>query len=145
VETKVSEAKNDQRIRSGTDRGSNRGKPAHSTSRVPGRRERLLAPPGGGGSSSAGSAGAAGAFLAELARVLAAEVRSGVAQDLAELIAAQRRSALLDRRGLAEALDVSLPTVDRLTRDGAPHLRIGDSPRYEIERVVAWLRERTAP
>jgi len=51
---------------------------------------------------------------------------------------------LLDRRGLAEMLDCGVDTVDRLRREGLPELKVGDSPRYEAERVLAWMRDREA-
>jgi len=51
---------------------------------------------------------------------------------------------LLDRKKLAEALGCSLPTVDKLTREGLPHLRVGDSPRYELDRAIEHLRARGA-
>lgn len=49
---------------------------------------------------------------------------------------------MLDRRGLAHALAVGVDTVDRLRRDGCPELTVGDSPRFELEQVIAWLRGR---
>jgi hypothetical protein len=53
-------------------------------------------------------------------------------------------SALLDRTGLAKALQCSLPSIDRLRREGLPQLTIGDAPRFEIDAVLAWLRARSA-
>jgi hypothetical protein len=49
---------------------------------------------------------------------------------------------LLDRRGLAQALDVGVDTVDRMRGEGMPELRVGDAPRFELERVLEWLRGR---
>jgi len=51
-------------------------------------------------------------------------------------------TVLLDRQRMARALDVSLPTLDRLRREGLPAVFIGDSPRFEIEAALAWLRNR---
>ena len=48
--------------------------------------------------------------------------------------------ALLDRVGLARALDISPATVDRLRRQGCPMIRIGDSPRFELTACLEWLR-----
>jgi hypothetical protein len=54
------------------------------------------------------------------------------------------RPALLDRRGLAGRLDVSLPTLDRLRAEGMPELRLGDSPRFELDACLRWLREKSS-
>ena len=49
--------------------------------------------------------------------------------------------ALLDRAMLARALRVSKPTIDRLRRDGCPTLWVGGSPRFELDRVLEFLRQ----
>lgn len=47
---------------------------------------------------------------------------------------------LLDREKLAERLCCSVATVDMLRREkGMPHLRVGESPRFVYEDVIAWL------
>lgn len=52
--------------------------------------------------------------------------------------------ALLDRAELAKALKVSPATLDRLRGEASfPELTIGDSPRFELERVLSWLRSRS--
>jgi hypothetical protein len=51
---------------------------------------------------------------------------------------------LLDRTQLAKALGCSLPSIDRLRREGLPQLTIGDAPRFELAPVLAWLRTRSA-
>jgi hypothetical protein len=50
---------------------------------------------------------------------------------------------LVDRRELARLLSVSIATVDRLDREGQPHVRVGDSKRYHVAEVLRWHRERT--
>lgn len=45
----------------------------------------------------------------------------------------------LTRQRLAGALDVSLATVDKLTREGLPHVTVGDSKRYRLADVHAHL------
>ncbi|HEX3596825.1 MAG TPA: hypothetical protein VHU80_17065 [Polyangiaceae bacterium] len=48
---------------------------------------------------------------------------------------------LLDREGCAAWLGVSARTLDTLrTRPGFPELRLGDSPRFEPDAVLAWIR-----
>jgi hypothetical protein len=51
---------------------------------------------------------------------------------------------LVDKRELARALAVSVATIDRLDREGQPHVRIGDAKRYDVAAVLAWHRERSA-
>lgn len=53
--------------------------------------------------------------------------------------------ALLDRNGLAQALGVATSTVDRFRREGCPTLWAGDSPRFELQDCLAWLRGRGQP
>jgi predicted DNA-binding transcriptional regulator AlpA len=49
--------------------------------------------------------------------------------------------ALLDREGLANALGVSLPTVDKLKRKkDFPNIRVMDAPRFDLAEVRAFLR-----
>jgi hypothetical protein len=52
---------------------------------------------------------------------------------------------LVDKRELARVLGVSVATIDRLDREGQPHVRVGDVKRYCVADVVAWHRERTPP
>jgi hypothetical protein len=48
---------------------------------------------------------------------------------------------LLDRKGLAEVLSISPAALDRLRGEPSfPELRIGDAPRFELDRVLEWLR-----
>jgi hypothetical protein len=86
--------------------------------------------------------------VADLVVITVAELRAlvveAVADALAEAGPVADRAALLDRAGLARALGVSLATIDRLRGEGMPELRLGDVPRFELDRVLAWLRERSA-
>lgn len=66
-------------------------------------------------------------------------VRSAVAEALAEERGAQK-PALLDRDGLAAVLGCSSSLVDKLRRQGMPHVRLGDSPRFDVTAVLEWLR-----
>ncbi len=50
--------------------------------------------------------------------------------------------ALLDRSGLAKALGVGMSSVDRFRREGMPYVLVGDSPRFEREPCLAWIRAR---
>jgi hypothetical protein len=56
--------------------------------------------------------------------------------------AGTRRPHLLDRRELAAHLGVCVDVVDRLRREGCPDLMVGDSVRFELDRVLEWLRVR---
>lgn len=52
--------------------------------------------------------------------------------------------ALLDRNGLAAALGCSASQVDKLRQRGMPTVRLGDSPRFELEACLGWLRQKEA-
>lgn len=71
-------------------------------------------------------------------------VRDAALEAVADAACAPR-PALLDRSGLAQALGVGTSTVDRFRREGCPVLWVGDSPRFEIEPCLAWLRGRGQP
>lgn len=75
------------------------------------------------------------AFRDELVELVAERVLAGLSERQAE-------PALLDRRGLAQALAVGVDTLDKLRQEGLPELRVGDSPRFELEAVLGWLRGR---
>jgi len=77
---------------------------------------------------------------------LAALVRDAVVEVLADAPRATVAPvALLDRKGLAEALAVSPAALDRLRSEPSfPELKIGDAPRFELDRVLEWLRSRSA-
>jgi hypothetical protein len=51
--------------------------------------------------------------------------------------------ALLDRQGLARQLGCSVAQVDRLCRDGLPYVRLGESKRFRLDGVIAWLEQRS--
>jgi hypothetical protein len=50
--------------------------------------------------------------------------------------------ALLDRRALAAALACCTDKIDQLRREGMPVVKLGDSPRFELQRCLEWLRAR---
>ena len=50
---------------------------------------------------------------------------------------------LLDRVGIGKALGVSVATVDRLVRQGMPHVLVAEARRFELLAVLEWLRART--
>lgn len=62
---------------------------------------------------------------------------------VAEALEAQGPSGgrkLLSRVELARALSCSPTQVDKQRRAGLPHLRVGDSPRYDLDECIEWLR-----
>jgi predicted DNA-binding transcriptional regulator AlpA len=84
--------------------------------------------------------------------VLRAVVREEIDQALGEFVehlsppGPRAPDPLLDREGLAKALGVSLPTVDKLKRDKTfPTIKILDAPRFDLAEVRAWLRARPKP
>jgi hypothetical protein len=71
------------------------------------------------------------------------ELRAIVRDEVATVHVREREAPrLLDRRGLAVALGCCVDTVDRLRREGCPEVVIGDAPRFELDRVLSWLRAR---
>jgi hypothetical protein len=84
----------------------------------------------------------------KLVVVDAAELRELVTAAVAEALegasASRHAPTLLDRAAIANALDVSVATLDRLRLEGMPELRLGDVPRFELDAVLGWLRSRRA-
>jgi hypothetical protein len=75
--------------------------------------------------------------LAELLRDAIAEALDGLPKSTASA------PALLDRKALAGALSVSIAALDRMREEPSfPELRIGDAPRFELDRVLEWIRAR---
>lgn len=72
----------------------------------------------------------------ELEQFITAAVEKALAEQREDVTA-----ALLDRASIARRLGVGTSTVDRLRREGMPVIWIGDSPRFEADACVAWLRE----
>ena len=72
-------------------------------------------------------------------------VRDTVADVLADLPRATTTApSLLDRKALAAALDISPAALDRLRGEASfPEIRVGDAPRFELDRVLDWLRTRS--
>jgi hypothetical protein len=57
---------------------------------------------------------------------------------------AAERPLLLDREGLASALGCSSSHIDKLRRQGLPTLKFGESPRFEVDRCLEWIRKQGA-
>lgn len=53
--------------------------------------------------------------------------------------------ALLDVEGLCRTLGISRSKLAGLRREGLPTIMVGESPRFERDAVMAWVRERSAP
>ena len=70
-----------------------------------------------------------------------AELRAVVREAVQEALGGspEPKPVLLDRAGLARALCVSIPTVDRLRREGLPTVMVCQAPRFQIETVLGWL------
>ena len=49
---------------------------------------------------------------------------------------------MLTKKELAEKLNVSIPTIDRLLKDGIPRIYIRGAVRFDYDEVVRWLKER---
>ena len=49
---------------------------------------------------------------------------------------------MLKKEELAKELNISVPMVNKLMRQGMPRIKIGTSVRFELVEVVKWLKER---
>lgn len=75
-------------------------------------------------------------------RELALLVHEAAAAAVAEALGNGLPTArLLDRAALCAALGCSPSLVDKMRQRGMPHLRLGDSPRFELERCLEWIRK----
>lgn len=99
--------------------------------------------PRGGGARPPAAAGTSDLGALELLiDAIAERIGERVESRLAERDDSDLRPVVVDRRGLAVALGCSVDTIDRLRREGIPRVRVGDTERYEIDRVLEWLRDR---
>jgi hypothetical protein len=78
-----------------------------------------------------------------IARALRAQAAARRARDGAP-VAHAAPEPLVGRHEIARLLDVSVATVDRLDREGQPHVRVGDTKKYDRGEVLAWHRARPA-
>jgi excisionase family DNA binding protein len=66
-------------------------------------------------------------------------IKSAVESALAEQSPVQH-PALLTKSRLATELGCSVKNIERLIRDkGLPVVRVGESPRFDLDEVRAWL------
>lgn len=49
---------------------------------------------------------------------------------------------MLKKKELAEKLNISVPMVDKLMREGMPKIKIGKSVRFDYDEVLKWIKER---
>lgn len=94
------------------------------------------------GGAPANDTGAIAVLTAEQISLLVADaVTDALSRRERGVLAAPR---LLDRAELALALDCGAGLVDKLRRQGMPCVYLGDSPRFELEACLEWLRTRKA-
>jgi hypothetical protein len=68
-------------------------------------------------------------------------VREGVRLELGDFKPSNDTSPrLLDRKKLAMVFGVSIGLIDRMRDKGMPYVMLGDCPRFELEKVLEWLR-----
>ncbi len=46
-----------------------------------------------------------------------------------------------NKKEISEHYAVSIPTIDRLMKDGLPYVKLGKSVRFDLEKVEQWLQE----
>lgn len=54
---------------------------------------------------------------------------------------APARKPLVDQAELATYLNVDVRTIYAMRQKGCPHVFVGDSPRFDIDQVMAWLEK----
>jgi excisionase family DNA binding protein len=66
-------------------------------------------------------------------------------ETLAEVQAAEPPGRRLhDAREVGVAIDASRATVYRLVEEGLPYVLVGDTRKFDLDEVLAWLKARTA-
>ena len=55
--------------------------------------------------------------------------------------AAPDRPPLKNQAELAQHLGCDVRTVFALRKKGCPHVFVGDSPRFDLDEVMVWLKE----
>ena len=63
---------------------------------------------------------------------------------LAELATAERDKILVDKSGAAELLSVSVSTVDRLRKEGLPHITLDGRVVFRRSSLDEWAASREA-
>lgn len=48
---------------------------------------------------------------------------------------------IFNKKQMAELLQVSVPTINRLVEKGMPHLKIGKSVRFDTDTALTWIKE----
>ena len=48
---------------------------------------------------------------------------------------------MLTKKEIADHYKVSIPTIDRLMKEGLPFTKIGKSVRFNLETVEDWLKK----
>jgi hypothetical protein len=65
-------------------------------------------------------------------------VRAAVRQELSA------RALLVDKQLLAQQLDCSSAHIDHLRKRGLPVVKVGQSVRFETDKVLEWLRTQSS-
>ena len=87
--------------------------------------------------------------LQVIARVLATALKPMIESAVRDVFvefhqAEPPKRILVDARELGTALAVSRATVYRLVEEGMPYVLVGDTRKFDTERVLAWLEAHTA-
>ena len=84
--------------------------------------------------------------LEPLITLLADRIAARVVERLTPILAAPppepMPTGLVDKRTAAKAVGVSMPTLDRLTREGASVHAVGARRRFDIAELRAWFTAR---
>lgn len=76
--------------------------------------------------------------------LIAAEI-DRLRDELVEVVGARPLQRLLDTGEIGQYIGVTSQTVRRLRDEGMPHIRLGETYRYDINAVRQWLTSRGQP
>ncbi len=88
-------------------------------------------------------------FGADPVEAIAARLAEAVAKRVSQLVREAsgetlQRGALLTPAEVRAFLNVSRPTLEKLVREGLPHVSIGTDRRYNPGEVITWLKSRSS-
>jgi len=49
---------------------------------------------------------------------------------------------MLNKKQIAEHYAVSVPTIDRLMKEGLPYVKVGKNVRFDLDEVKEWLKNK---
>ncbi len=85
-----------------------------------------------------------GSEVSDVEEMLAAETARIVLEEMRDATPPPQKAPLLSKSQIAQALGVSVATVDREVAEGMPCVIVGASRRFDFDAVRAWLEAKAA-